>query len=548
MRTSSALLLSLLISFFTLHPAMAAIDDAGAAILKKQMEDTLSPYLIIAKQTGQGITLGGDITVVPKGTSYEVTLPGFAFVVQEGARLAVGNVVVKATPGEPGEYLTTMTLPSPITFYDKINTPVAEFSAGSQRFLGSWWPEKGLYTRYDAEYKNIGIKRLGQKQFSANIASIKSALNLKENSDGTFSGPNTFDLEGLTLEIPSPAKVAMRVEKILADATYDKLNRKPLLDLRKKLQAEGSGTDAAQKAAMAEAVISRMQGFMDGLTSTLTLTGLTIAGEKQKVAKDPTQGNVPIEIRLDRIVMDYSMQGIQQEKAKASIKLGFSGLKAPAQKPALAAMIPSTANLEIIVDNLPLQKISDTLNSTVKDEIAVRETGATPPDAQTLPQITSDAGMAVSIRNTFIDTPDVNATLDGRIQADALALLQSTGKMSLGIRGLDELIAKLQGLSQSDPQAAGYAQALVFFQMMGQTEKTPDGKPAPGKSLRQYNLELTREGKMLLNGSDFSMLGGMLGAGMQGAAPQPETEAIPQEEAPAEEMLSEEPAEDGSAP
>jgi hypothetical protein len=161
----------------------------------------------------------------------------------------------------------------------------------------------------------------------------------------------------------------------------------------------------------------------------------------------------------------------------------------------------------------------------VQGAIDAQESGGTPPDAAavagTLPQIAADAGTTLFIRNTFLDAPDINATLDGRIQADAQALMKTAGTMTLSVRGLDELLLKFQDLSAGDPQAANAARSLVFFQMMGQAEKTPDGKPPAGKSVRRYNLELTRDGRMLLNGSDFSALAGVMGAGMGGAAPPP---------------------------
>ena len=73
--------------------------------------------------------------------------------------------------------------------------------------------------------------------------------------------------------------------------------------------------------------------------------------------------------------------------------------------------------------------------------------------------------------------------------------------MTLTMTGMDELIAKLQQSSNSNPKAAGYAQMLIIMQLSGQLSKTADGK-----SQRTYALELTQDGKVTLNGADMKAM------------------------------------------
>ncbi len=129
-----------------------------------------------------------------------------------------------------------------------------------------------------------------------------------------------------------------------------------------------------------------------------------------------------------------------------------------------------------------------------------------------LPQILTDAGSSISVRNTKVTAPELVTTLDG-------SFTMKQGSMTLGFAGLDEMISKLQSqvsAENASPKLGQMIQSLTMLQMSGQNKPGPDGK-----SIRTYTFDLTPEGKFLMNGADMSAMLGVMGMGGLGQQPAP---------------------------
>jgi hypothetical protein len=116
----------------------------------------------------------------------------------------------------------------------------------------------------------------------------------------------------------------------------------------------------------------------------------------------------------------------------------------------------------------------------------------------TVPQQLVSAGTQISIRNTFTDSAEFDTNLDGQFRASATSPVMADGKLTLSLKGVDELVLKLQSLSQgpdADPRLAGYATMLSMLQVYTKPEQGSDGK-----SMRKLVLEVSPDGSILLNG------------------------------------------------
>src|SRR5262245_42893570 len=133
---SAIVVLAFLAAFGTAH---AATSDAGAAEIKKMLDDALAFQLDMAKSTGEGLTMGGEIKVVPKDDFYEAALPDLTMVYPNG-KLAIGTVIVNISEARNGEYSISTAIPSTMKFYDTQNAPVSEISIGKQRLSLVWRP------------------------------------------------------------------------------------------------------------------------------------------------------------------------------------------------------------------------------------------------------------------------------------------------------------------------------------------------------------------------------------------------------------------------
>ena len=120
-----------------------------------------------------------------------------------------------------------------------------------------------------------------------------------------------------------------------------------------------------------------------------------------------------------------------------------------------------------------------------------------------LPKMLQDAGTSVSVQNAFMYSAALDTHLAGRIDPSSTAALGATGKISLSFKGLDELVKKQDEalMPGADPMTLGYLGGLTLLQAKGLPDKAADGK-----SIRNYVIELTQDGKILLNGAPLTSL------------------------------------------
>jgi hypothetical protein len=199
--------------------------------------------------------------------------------------------------------------------------------------------------------------------------------------------------------------------------------------------------------------------------------------------------------------------------------------------------MPQSGNIEIMLDSLPMKALGNSFTAMVRQAVdsslAAEQAAGTVYQAKAnadlqqqaamslmaMPQLLVNAGSTLTVANTFLNAPDLSSVLEGKFTASATSPMMATGAMTLTLKGLDEAVRKLQALAQkpdANPRTAGIAQALAIMQLQGQL-----GQGADGSSNRSYKLEITPDGKALLNGVDIGMMmGGLGGAGAQPQAPQ----------------------------
>lgn len=518
--------------------SFAAVSSEGAVDIKKQVEEAISFPLDMQKSTGMGLVLGGPIEVTPKDDYYEVKLPSVSYAV-EGMKADFGTLVMNVTPSGD-EYKTTMAMPESISVYDASKTPLATIKIGSQQFNGIWLPKYRSFTKIDAEYKDLTIlsPKAGEK-VAINIGSIKSTLELAPDGADIWSGPANFELTNLHMTGGDKAEFDLVVDNMKGSATYSKLNMQTRKDVEDKTQQALSGIkkdqkpDPVQMQAMLGSIVSSLQNYLDGMGSSFKMTGIHMKINPGDIKGADGKTEKPIEANLTSVAWDFKMNGMQQEKGNLSFQFGMEGLSVSNMDAGTASIVPTASNVEVHLDNLPLQELSKGLSGlfTTVVNSAVASQGVTDAAQKTalqgqiqaqvgmammsIPQQLATAGSKLSIVNTYAKAPDVGSTLDGSFTANAASPVIAQGSITLLITGLDELILKLQGMGQGanpDPKLLGWAQGLGMLQMMGQLGKAPDGR-----TQRTYKLEVAADGKVMLNGADFS--NAMQGMGL--GAPQP---------------------------
>ncbi len=488
--------------------ADAVIDAAGAASLKKLVEDDLQWRVDMAKVFGEGLAIDGKVEVTPKGGFYEVRLPSLSVLAGPEGRLDIGIMILNVAPGpQPGAWLIQQaTLPSSMTYYDAKDAPLVRVSIGTQRIQATWVPEKSMYPQIDSLIENIQITGTGENAPVAKINTLKSLSNLKDNGDGTWTGPIDFESSGIVLNVPGKNPVTLGIGKISSHNVYDRLDMSQSLKMKevakKSMKEKLPQTDKEKQAFLAQ-LLTQSPVSADSMEGAIGIDDFFM----HDTGAPPQQPQRTI--ALDHVVIDGITSNTRQEKSKAFVKLAFSGLRLPSIPPALADLMPQSMNAEITLDNLPVKAMMGQFFTLVQKSVAAAgdKTDAAAQDAAKaelttvavlLPKMLQDAGTTLSVDNTYVKSATVDATLKARIEAKAAAVIGAIGKMTLTFKGLDEAVQKMQGMALTagaDPHILGYFAGLTALEMKGQPDKAADGK-----SLRNYILELKESGDMLLNG------------------------------------------------
>lgn len=496
-------IISLLSVFIILYGVMSipevaqagsSINASGANDLKKQIEDSLQWRNDMAKTLGQGLTMEGDVEVNPKSSFYEVKLPRISFTFGPSGKLDIGTITATATPDPSGGWLTNITLPSIITFYDKTNAPVSDITIGSQHFSGIWMPAKKIYSKFDSLYQDIQVRSIAPEIFTVSVDSLKANMDLKDNGDGTWNGTNDYEIANIKVDVSTKNALHLNIEKIIASNTYKNLNLSKTLKIEKEIRnifKSGKPLTEEDNKVLIDIALSKSQGLFDDMSSASEINGFSFYEENN----DPTQPRR--EIAFDKLAFQGASNGLGKEKATFNIKIRLNELKTSLVPAGFEGLAPEAFNFDITIADIPFKKIMETLIN-----VSTKETNTNV--MSLLPKMLQDSRSSIAIQNTFVKSADLNVDIVGKVDANASTPIGAVGTMTMSLKGLDNTVKKLQALSVkpgSNPQIIGYTGALAFFQMMGQSDKTDNGT-----AIRNYVFVLAPDGKLLLNNVDFNAI------------------------------------------
>jgi hypothetical protein len=525
-----------LLTFFALFlltatPALAAsINEEGAAVLKKEVEEGLTHYQKMALAQGNEIKMSGPVTVIAKDKLYEVKLQGLE--VASGPMVVkIGNVTIHAVPGKAGEYMTSMALPAKILVHDAMEKKdIAQVTIGKQKFSGVWHPELRMYSQVDAGYDQIEIKGLNETTTSFNITVVKSIIRMKITPDAgadTWSGASFAEMAGLSLKGhgPTTKKLSIDIEKFIVKSFMGKLDMKAIRDISEKTIAllkdkKIEDISIKEKSALLTEILKSSTAPMDSEKyateiSNIHFTRIPADGRAEK----------PVSVSIAQINSLFDATDLKKDKSNANTNFNVKGISYKNAPPLIAGLIPSEANIVVSVNGLPIKAIKDVVNQAAIGAIASqglsdpveRQKAEAAEDAKllTLLGVLERSGASITVRDTYIRSADMTSFLDGKMSVQAAALspigIPAVGNLTLVLEGLDETVIKYQTMSGDNPEIMNSLQAFAMLQLMGK-----EGRAANGKSTRTYRLDITPEGQILMNGQDLSAMAGMMGGGMGG--------------------------------
>ncbi len=508
-----ALTLCFLVALFA-APAQAALDPAASERLKAQITETLEQ--LKQKQAARGVqlTFEGAVAVEQNSTYLAITLPHMKYIARDRSTVDLGIIAINAAPGTPpGRWNFTAALPTAIVFRDAAGQNSGVLRIGEQMFAAVYDENFRNFLQMDARYKNLSIEG-GSGSKNATIGDVSYTYELMEDA-GTkrWSGPAKVILNDLVVVEPDTSGKATLKTMQIDMGTYgfsftDHLafqdQVEAIAESAKLDGPEGVNVSGAHAQGLYNLFFNYMTSVWDGFDMKISTQGFSLSQPNK------TPGGGPTNVNLGDLTVFFSMKGFRDPKLTMQTTVSMKDLAIDPPPPTFDQATPSTLNIDMTVNNLPFRDIGK-LGKQALDHSVANPGAAQMTMLQTMmtaPQILTQAGTTLSLRDTGMSNKDYNLTLKGDVTANAQALMGATGTARMDVEGIDVIIA---GLNEriANPTIDAVRKARAEQALSGFTMLRMVGKEDPtNKNRRSYDFELTPEGKMMLNGTDIQTLTG----------------------------------------
>ncbi len=495
------------LAIFAYSPAKAQVDEAGAEKLRTLFSEYIETNRASATQNGAELVTKGDVEVTPKGSYYAITLPHLGLKMQDGGLFDIGVFALNAMPSSvPGQWKMTVATPTPMVMYDAASAPKLIVNIGEQSFSGIFQEEMKSFVKLKAQYnKFVAIDQDSGMKFL--FPSIQYVANMEERTPGQWTGPADIVINGFHVLDEGQTTPVFKIGKMFIKSTVEDYSAKAQIDFQEKMEAlteAMSSVDAPQVSPdHAMAMYNLMTEFFG---TAFDAMDFELGVENVHVAPP----NEDKEFNLNRAAFGMGMSGFRSNRVKLRYWLNYNGLSVPGLEKEVEDMIPTQMNYDISLNNIPYKEMVDLGRSSMQGIIAQPQASQLIglQALMTAPQLLTQASSNVSINNTYAGNNIYNVNLNGLLTADINAIKGGYGNGRVEFYGLESLIAMTQknlenpDLSMEDKQKLqqmyGGLNAMLLF---GQQDTDSNGR-----AIRAYNLELTKEGAILLNGADINTI------------------------------------------
>lgn len=496
----------------------APIDAKGAAHLKTVFTQYLENQQSAARGQGRDLRAEGPVLVEPAGNYYAITMPHLTIVNHDGSSTDIGILAVNALPGtKDGEWKMTIAVPTPIMGYDAQKKPTLRIDIGGQSFSGLWNEKVGNFVKLDARYQNITALQSAEG-VTVKIPSTSILYDLAPSADGkTWSGPAKYVMDNITITKAGDPGVS-KIGRLAMDMKIHDYNPDEVRAYREKINALVETSTAPAVATMSNEhaqglynlVFDFISNVWDGFDSTVTVTDVDLS-------RPALAGGEPGRLALKQAGFTLNAKGFRTDSVTMNIMTKYDGLSLVPAPAGFDEGTPSRLNLDVNINKLPFKELVRLGREGMKAASTQPDGGkiAGMQAAELIPKLLTQAGTNLKVTQSFFGNNTYNVQIDGLLNANLAAVMGAEGKAKLDITGLEKLIALVKA-KVKDPALNADLKArlnkslitLTILQMTGQ-----QGVDAQGQPMRSYNLELTNDGKIMINGADLSMLQALAGAG-----------------------------------
>lgn len=459
----------------TVSPAAAflPVGPDGARALEKAIDGAIGDLLKTLPDKGGFEWRDGSPKIDPAVDHYEVTLPPLLIHFSDGAAARMEGATYKAVPRDDGSLEVAGAPAGTVTFFQN-EAVVGVLTFGKRDLRVVWFPAASSVPVSELKLGEIRFIASGSKA-SVSIESLTGGRSLTAGADGRLSGPGSAVATNLVVN-DDKGEERIRVASLGLEATVDRLD-----------PARGRSSGATLD----------MTKYAVGLKTAVSASGLRFVDDDKR---DLTMGSA--RLAFDGADLDKPFVSARLDLATRDIK--------GAMVETVKTAVPSVVELSVGAERLPMEILGELLNDP-------NTTGPKGDEAVLIALRT--AGTSVKISGGRVETPLAAGALEGAGTFKPGTPLGFEGAAVAVLRGIDDLIASVRPKpgQKADKEAKDLMGVLSMIKMFGQA-----GKDDQGRETRSYKFEVTRDGQVLLNGSDMSAI-----AGMGDEAPAPAAKGAP---------------------
>lgn len=466
--------------------ALAAATDEEAA----RITTSLQAYL--GKEPGV-------VKVEPKGDDYIVTLdaaPYIAKIQTPGIKMNVDPVVLTIRPKGNGQW--DVAQKGSFNFgwdaegFSTVTAKVAEqdwtgvFDEASAAFLSSTYSIKNMSINQVMTDPTTKAKTTASSVYDTWSGNSTATPRPDGSVDATsnISISNVVSTSSTDMPGGQPLAYTINAGKTDSTATAKGLRSKAILDLLAWFVEHPSK----------DLIIKDQQQLKDKILAALPLwESLESSSAMNNMAVTTGIGN----FALPAANVSVGLSGASKE-GRLREAFGVTGFALPPgiSPPWTEGLIPSTMKIDFTLDGVDLEspvKLFLTQADLSKDPVIPAGS-----EMAYMAAFAPNNSMKITLADGEFTSPTYSLTYEGAFNVNFMGL--PTGTATIKMKGLDDVIAKVQAAAATDPTAQQAMGGLVAFKGFGKAEA--DGTTT-------WAIDLTQPGKLLVNGIDLSAMAGM---------------------------------------
>ena len=468
--------------------AQAQVNEQTAEEIRRAIKVWIGQN-VQSPTTPYAVELDGQITVVPDGGLYRVTLPGGRAVVPGEGTFHFGEIAIDLSPLDNGWYDARWRIPDSYRLEPVYGSP-ALITIGGQSGTGVFAPEFQTMTSMDAELSDITASAVDEDA-RLTIDRIAVAIESVEVTSGVYDQVSTANVDSVRFT-ENGGRNRFELSDLEISVVSDDGRLAELAQFQRESNAltlQMEGANDIDEIGAATAAIADLMESMPAL----------LAG----VEMETRIGAVTIEDHGDAFRMDgghltMALTGLDAARSEFALGLGSDGISI--SDPDLDRLFPNEAALRLALTELPNSELVELGIGTMRSMGTTDPTMAMLMASGGLQQALTTANSTVEIGPIRIASDIASIDLEGVLRPDATSPFGVVGEADMVATGLDTMIAELQATG-GDPELI---QVLTLMQTLG--AQAPD---ADGRTVRTYAFQLDSTGTVLLNGADIMPLLGM---------------------------------------